>query len=225
MFRLYSLIIHKAAAKRAITGRQTLHCSVMRSVKRKEVETLVLERRSDLYECCYMLMVPGHNWRWGWTEITRWTMRRWCIDTLIKGKLRLRPFGCCGFDERGLSDSTSTCRYGRSFWWLTLWKDTQHQCRVTALIFTLPRLPFRWNLKSWPSLFRLQSRRSWKCPNQFFPSHGTQRLHFIISVSCKKLCGVAFCIYAQNQMESDDFDLLNFKADLTMLSESFAEKH
>lgn len=131
MFRLYSLIIHKASAKTAITGRQTIGCYVMRW--RGEVHC-------DLYECCYMLMVPGHNWRWGRTEIAPWIMRQWCIDTLIKGKLRLRPFGCCGFDERGLSDSISTCRYGRSFWWLTLWKATQHQCRVTALIFTLPRL-------------------------------------------------------------------------------------
>lgn len=156
-------------------------------------------------------------------------MRRWCIDNLIKGKLRLRPFGCCGFDERGLSGSISTCRYGRSFWWLTLWKDTQHQCRVTALIFTLPRLPFWWNLKSRPSSLGLQSRHSWKCPNQFFPSHGTQRLRFIISVSCKKRCGGAFHSSDQDQIESDDFDLLNFKADLTMLPclqlESFAGKH
>lgn len=63
-------------------------------------------------------------------------MRRWCTDTLIKGKLRLRPFGCCGLDERGLSDGIWTCRYGRSFWWLTRWKGTQRQCRVTALMFS-----------------------------------------------------------------------------------------
>lgn len=120
-------------------------------------------------------------------------MRRWCIDTLIKGKLRLRPFGCCGFHERGLSDSISTCRYGRSLWWLTLWKGTQHQCRVTALIFALPSLLLWWNLKSRPSSLGLHSRRSWKWPNQFFFSHNvTHRLGFIISVNCKKRCAVSF---------------------------------
>ncbi len=114
-------------------------------------------------------MVPGNFWRWGWTEIAHWIMRLWCIDTLIKGKLRLRPFGCCGFDERGLSDSISTCRYGRSFWWLTLWKGTQHQCRITALICALPRLLLRWNLKSRPSSLGLHSRRSWERSNQISP--------------------------------------------------------
>lgn len=49
----------------------------------------------------------------------------------------------------------------------------------------------------------------------FLPSHGTQRLHFIISASCKKLCGVALCSSDQNQMEPDDFGLLKSKADLT----------
>lgn len=149
-------------------------------------------------------------------------MRRWCIDTLIKGKLRLRPFGCCGFHERGLSDSISTCRYGRSFWWLTLWKGTQHQCRVTALIFAPSTLLLWWNLKSRPSSLGLHSRRSWKPSNQFPPHQRLGDCIFIISVSRKKLVSLFFCSFARNQMESVDF---RPRESWDIVSASFAEKH
>lgn len=121
------------------------------------------------------------------TEIAHCIMRQWCIDTLIKGKLRLRPFGCCGFDERGLSDSISTCRYGRSFWRLTLWKGTQRQCQITVLIFARPALVLWQNLQSRPSLLGHCSH-SWRSPNQFPSVHVNQRLHFVISVCARESC-------------------------------------
>lgn len=70
--------------------------------------------------CVNAAAAARQHLREGWTEIAHGIKRWRCIDTLIKGKLRLRPFGSCGFDERSLSDSISMCRYGRSFWWLTL---------------------------------------------------------------------------------------------------------
>lgn len=117
----------------------------MRALKDRRGASGFGDLHCDLRERC---SVPAHKWRWGWPEIAQWIMRRWCMDTLIKGKLGLSPFGCCGFDERGLSDSISTCRYGRSFWWLTLWKGTQHQYQVTVLIFTLPRRLLWWKVKA-----------------------------------------------------------------------------
>lgn len=69
--------------------------------------------------CVNAAAAARQHLREGWTEIAHGIKRWRCIDTLIKGKLRLRPFGSCGFDERSLSDSISMCRYGRSFWWLT----------------------------------------------------------------------------------------------------------
>lgn len=41
---------------------------------------------------------------------------------------------------------------------------------------------------------------------------------FIISASRKKLCGVTFCSFHQNQMETDDLCLQKFKEDLTKSS-------
>lgn len=144
MFRLRSLIIHKASAKRAITGRQTdLNCN-------EKEETLVwytvICMNAATCRRCQAIFKGRVS-----TEIAHWIMRHWCIDTLIKVKPRLRPFGCCGFDEHGLSVCISMRRYGRSFWWLSLWKGTQHQCWVAALIFALPRRLLWWSLKSRPS--------------------------------------------------------------------------
>lgn len=157
-------------------------------------------------------MVPGHNWRWGRTEIAPWIMRQWCIDTLIKGKLRLRPFGCCGFDERGLSDSISTCRYGRSFWWLTLWKGTQHQCRVTALIFTLPRLLLvKFEIKA--CLARASVTPQLEVSQSvFFYFTWDSEITFYHQRELWKAVWCRFCSSDQNQMEPDDFGLLKSKA-------------